>query len=93
MQEILELTIDSGGAKSVWSSEEVASRGSKSQKLAKLAAASGSAIRADGDAKLEVVRGARTCDVSWTPPSNDPWRRYVRLSMTQSGVRFDGVAH
>ena len=44
VQEIIEITVDSGAAKSVWPIR-------KKTKTVRLAAASGSLIRADGDAR------------------------------------------
>ena len=62
VQEIVEITVDSGAAKSVWLIRERGVLGTKATKTVRLAVASGSPIRVEGDARtrrvsLDKVRG------------------------------------
>ena len=61
VNEVVEITIDSGAAKSVWPAKKKGVRRSKLSKPVRLAAANGSAIRVDGEAVLEFERGGRRC--------------------------------
>ena len=51
VQEVVEVTVDSGAAKSVWPSRKKGVERTKSKKAVKLAAATGSPIRVGGDAR------------------------------------------
>ena len=53
VQEVVEVTVDSGAAKSVWPSRKKGVERTKSKKAVKLAAANGSPIRVEGDARLD----------------------------------------
>ena len=53
VNEVVEITIDSGATKSVWLAKKKGVRRSKLSKPVRLAAANGSAIRVDGEAVLE----------------------------------------
>ena len=52
VQEVVEITVDSGAAKSVWPSRKKGVERTKSKKAVKLAAANGSPIRVEGDARF-----------------------------------------
>ena len=56
VQEVVEVTVDSGAAKSVWPSRKKGVERTKSKKAVELAAANGSPIRVEGDARLEFIR-------------------------------------
>ena len=56
VQEVVEITVDSGAAKSVWPSRKKGVERTKSKKAVELAAANGSPIRVEGDARLEFIR-------------------------------------
>ena len=60
-QEIADTTVDSSAAKSVWPIQKKGVVRTKSQKEVKMAAACGSAIRVEGDAKLEFLREGKRC--------------------------------
>ena len=55
VQEILEITVDSGAAKSVWTCRKKGVERMKSTRTVSLAAANGSPIGVEGDARLEFV--------------------------------------
>ena len=61
VQEVVEVTVDSGAAKSVWPSRKKGVERTKSKKAVKLAAANGSPIRVEGDARLEFIRDGMKC--------------------------------
>ena len=61
VQEIVEITVDSGAAKSIWPSRKKDVERTKSTRAVKLAAATGSPIRVEGDARLEFVRDGKKC--------------------------------
>ena len=63
VQEIVEITAASGAAKSVWPIQKHVVVRSKSKKEVKLAAASGSANRVEGGAKLEFILEGKKCYV------------------------------
>ena len=56
LQEVVEITVDSGAAKSVWPSRKKGVERTKSTKTVELAAVNGSPIRVEGDARLEFIR-------------------------------------
>ena len=56
VQEVVEIMVDSGVAKSVWPSRKECVERTKSKKAVKLAAANGSPIRVEGIARLEFIR-------------------------------------
>ena len=57
--------MDAGAAKSVWPSRKKGVERTKSTRTVKLAAANGSPIRAEGDARLEFVRDGKKCSVKF----------------------------
>ena len=59
VQEIVEITIDAVVAKSVWPIRKKGDARTKATKAMRLAAASGSPIRVEGDARLEFVRDGK----------------------------------
>ena len=59
--EIVEITVDSGAAKSIWPSRMKGVERTMSTRTLQLAAANGSPIRVEGDARLEVVRNGKKC--------------------------------
>ena len=65
VQEVVEITVDSGAAKSVWPSRKKGVERTKSKKAVKLAAANGSPIRVEGDARLEFIRDGMKCSVKF----------------------------
>ena len=65
VQEVVEVTVDSGAAKSVWPSRKKGVERTKSKKAVKLAAANGSPIRVEGDARLEFIRDGMKCSMKF----------------------------
>ena len=65
VQEVVEITVDSGAVKSVWPSRKKGVERTKSKKAVKLAAASGSPIRVEGDARLEFIRDGMKCSMKF----------------------------
>ena len=65
VQEVVEITVDSGAAKSVWPSRKKGVERTKSKKAVKLAAANGSPIRVEGDARLEFIRDGMKCSMKF----------------------------
>ena len=65
VQEVVEITVDSGAAKSVWPSRKKGVERTKSKKAVKLAAANGSPIRVEGDARLEFIRDGMKCSLKF----------------------------
>ena len=65
VQEVVEITVDSGAAKSVWPicKKGVARR--TATKTVRLAAASGSPIHVEGDARLEFIRHVKECNMKF----------------------------
>ena len=63
--EVVEITVDSGAAKSVWPSRKKGVERTKSKKAVKLAAANGSPIRVEGDARLEFIRDGMKCSMKF----------------------------
>ena len=65
VQKVVEITVDSGAAKSVWPSRKKGVERTKSKKAVKLAAANGSPIRVEGDARLEFIRDGMKCSMKF----------------------------
>ena len=65
VQEVVEITVDSGAAKSVWPCRKKSVERTKSKKAVKLAAANGSPIRVEGDARLEFIRDGMKCSMKF----------------------------
>ena len=65
VQVVVEITVDSGAAKSVWPSRKKGVERTKSKKAVKLAAANGSPIRVEGDARLEFIRDGMKCSMKF----------------------------
>ena len=65
VQEVVEITVDSGAAKSVWPSRKKGVERTKSKKAVKLAAANGSPIRVEGDARLEFFLDGMKCSMKF----------------------------
>ena len=65
VQEVVEITVGSGAAKSVRPSRKQGVERTKSTKTVKLAAASGSPIRVEGDARLEFIRDGMKCSMKF----------------------------
>ena len=65
VQEVVEATVDSGAAKSVWPSRKKGVERTKSKKAVKLAATNGSPIRVEGDARLEFIRDGMKCSMKF----------------------------
>jgi hypothetical protein len=61
VNEIIEVTIDSGAAKSVWPLKKKGVTRTKTGKNYKLAAANGSVIRVEGEARLDFQRAGTSC--------------------------------
>ena len=61
----IETTVDSGAAKSVWPSRKKGVERTESKKAVKLAAANGSPIRVEGDARLEFIRDGMKCSMKF----------------------------
>ena len=57
VQEIVEITVDSGASTSVWPIRKKFAARRKATKTVRLAAASGSPTRVGGDVRLEFVQG------------------------------------
>ena len=64
VQEEVEITVDSG-AKSVWPSRKRGVERTKSKKAVKLAAANGSPIRVEGDARLDFILDGMKCSMKF----------------------------
>ena len=82
VQEIVEV-IDSSAANCVWPVQKNGVVRSKSKKEVKLAAASGSAIRVEGDAKLEFMREGEQCCMKF-------WDADVKRSLASVSAIVDG---
>ena len=80
VQEIVEITVDSCAAKSVWSIQ-------KNGIARNLAVASGSAIRVEGDAKLEIVREGKKCCMKFFGPRR---QKTVGVRQRDRGWRKQG---
>ena len=65
VQEVVEVTVGSGAAKSVWPSRKKGVERTKSKKAVKLTAANGSPIRVEGDARLEFIRDEMKCSMKF----------------------------
>ena len=65
IQEVVEVTVDSGAARSVWPITKKGVVRSKARKSVKLAAANGSAIKVEGEAKLGFVREGKQCSMKF----------------------------
>ena len=63
VNEVVEVTIDSGAAKSVWPVDKGGVSRRRTSDNVKLMAANGSPIRVDGEATLKFVRGTRRCEM------------------------------
>ena len=61
VQELVEVTVDSGAAKSVWPMKRKGVVKNKGTKKVKLAAANGSPIHVEGEATLNFKRGGKQC--------------------------------
>ena len=61
----MEVTVDSGAARSVWPLKKKGVVRTKGNKAVKLAAANGSAIKVEGDARLDFVRGDKRCSMKF----------------------------
>ena len=61
VQEIVVITVDSGAAKSVWPIRKKGVARTQATRTVRLAAASGSPIHVEGDARLEIVRNDKKC--------------------------------
>ena len=62
-QEVVEVTVDSGASKSVWPIGKKGVERTKGGVKVKLAAANGSPIKVEGEAKLHFKRGGRRCEM------------------------------
>ena len=62
VQKVVEITVDSGAAKSVWPSRKKGVERTKSKKAVKLAAANGSPIPVEG---LEFIRDGMKCSMKF----------------------------
>ena len=65
VQEVAEITVDSGAAKSIWPSRKKGVERTKSKKAVKLAAANGSPSRVEGDARLVFIRDGMKCSMNF----------------------------
>ena len=65
VQEIVEITTESGAAKGVWPIRKKEVTMTKSTKSTKLAAVNGSPIRVGADTNLEFVRDGRRCNMKF----------------------------
>ena len=65
VQEVVEITVDSGAAESVWPSRKNGAERTKSKKAVNLVAANGSPIRVEGDARLKFIRGRMKCSMKF----------------------------
>ena len=65
LQEIVELTVDSGAATSVWPIRKKSVARTKATKTVRMAAVSGSPIHIEGDARLEFVRDGKRCNMKF----------------------------
>ena len=65
VQEVVDITVDSGAAKSVWPSRKKGIERTKSKKAVKLSAANGISIRVEGDARLEFIRDGMKCSMKF----------------------------
>ena len=65
LQEIVEITVDSGDATSVWPIQKKRVTRTKATKTVRMAAVSGSPIRIEGDARLEFVRDGKMCNMTF----------------------------
>ena len=65
LQEVVEITVNSGAAQSVWPNRKNGVERTKSKKAVKLAAANGSPIRVEGDARLEFMRDGMKCSLKF----------------------------
>ena len=61
VQEIVEITVGSGAAKSVWPSRKKGVERTKLTRTEKLEAANGNPIRVEGDGRLEFIRDEINC--------------------------------
>ena len=64
-QEVVEITVVSEAAKSVWPSRKKGVERTKSKKAVKLAAPNGSPIRVERDARLEFIRDGMKCSMKF----------------------------
>ena len=65
MQEIVEITVDSGAAKGIWPIRTKGDTRTKVTKLVRLAAASDSPIHVEGDGRLEFARKGDMCNMKF----------------------------
>ena len=65
VQEVVDITIDSWVATSVWPIRKKGVTRTKATKTVRLAAASGTPIQLEGDATLEFVRDGRKCNMKF----------------------------
>ena len=65
VQQIVEITVGGRAAKSVWPIRQKSVAGTKTTKTLSLAAANGSPIRVEGDARLEFVRDGKRCNMKF----------------------------
>ena len=65
VQEIVEITVDSGSAKSVWPIRKKDVARTKTTKTVRLVAASGGPIHVEGDARLDLVRDGKKCSTKF----------------------------
>ena len=65
VQEVGEITVDSGAAKSVWPMRKKGVTRTKTTKTVRLAAANASPIDVEGDARLEFVRDDKLCNMKF----------------------------
>ena len=83
VQEIGGTTVDSGAAKSVWPIQKKGVVRTTSKKQVELAAAKGSAIRVEGDAKLEFIRESKKCcrrqEIVGISQRDERWRKQGRV--------------
>ena len=65
VHEIVEITVDSGAGESVWAICKKGVTRTQATKTVRLAAASGSPIHVEGDARLDFVRDGKKCDINF----------------------------
>ena len=94
VQETVEITVVSGAATSVWPIQKSGVVRSKSKKEVKLAAGSGSAMRVEGDEKLELMREGKKCCMKFldADPSARSWTEEARSSLVSKDSTFGNVS-
>ena len=90
VQQIVEITVGWRVAKSVWPIQQKCVARTETTKMLSLAAAKGSPIRLEGDARLQFVREGKKCNLKFFDVRpKDSWLPCVRLSTRDTSSSSD----